>query len=201
MIFRRKRVSRRIIGRFRKPEPTPELPIEQLVEDGRMMAHGAARMAVKNHLIVRAAGDRRDLDVEAAVDVARARLLELAGEQDEAARREAGGYVDARHERDELHRSSRRRQVLRRLAAVLEQDAAGDVARELVDSALDSAWAEIGRAVIERARGVEEDPSYATERASRLEAFAGDLAALAADAATGSAPEDAGSDGARPDGG
>ena len=91
MAFFRKRAPRRIIGRYRAPAPSPRPPLATLVDEARMVAHAAVRMAVKNRIIVLAAGERRDFDPVLLRAFTRETLEQLAQQQRAAAEYERAG--------------------------------------------------------------------------------------------------------------
>ncbi|WP_294177908.1 hypothetical protein, partial [uncultured Schumannella sp.] len=133
MAFFRKRAPRRIIGRYRAPAPTPRPPLATLVDEARMVAHSAVRMAVKNRVIVTAAGERRDFDPAQLRAFARESLEQLAQQQRAAAEYGRGGDHDIR-----------RGPVLAGLATALEADAVDrDLLERIVEQARDAAWSEL----------------------------------------------------------
>lgn len=177
MALFRRRAPRRIIGRYKAPPTLPAPSVEHLVDESRMVAHSAARMAVKNRLIMDAAGRRLDFDASALRGFARETLEQLAQQQRAAAEYEA----------DREGGSGRRGAVLRGLADALEADAHDrDVLDSLVDDAREAAWDELSASLRSRMRagvgGHRRDPDYEIDRVDRVAAFlALDLADLAYD--------------------
>jgi len=149
------------LGEFKAPPELPLAPIEQVVEEGHMIAASAVRMAVKNRLLVRALRDDREYDPAALVKAARWQFAELAEENEEAAerleveqRREAREAEAARKPRRylggkpivERPEQVRGPQVYRMLADALRATAADDdELLRVVSAARDDAWAELGR--------------------------------------------------------
>jgi hypothetical protein len=78
--LRRGRVD---VGRYEAPEPTEPPPVEEIAEEGVLIAASAVRMAVKNRQIVRALRDRDDYSEKAAVSAAREVFRALAREKRE----------------------------------------------------------------------------------------------------------------------
>lgn len=177
MTFFRKRVARKLVGRYEDPPARPEPSIGHLVDDARLLAHAGVRMAVKNSLIVDAAGRRRDFDLPALRTVARESLEQLAEQQRVVA--------DAEDRRDKV--GYRRVLVLRGLVSALKADAADEqVVEEIVAASRDAAWAEVSASIMRQARDATEghrrDPDYEIGRDERLAAFiAMDLTGLAND--------------------
>lgn len=157
------------LGEFKAPPEVPLAPIEQVVEEGHLIATSAVRMAVKNRLLVAALRDDREYDPQALTAVARRQFTELASENEDAAvrlereqRREAkemegrrprrylGGRLMV--ERPEQVRGPR---VYRLLAQALRETAADEAELlAVVESARDDAWAELGREVEGRLNGL-----------------------------------------------
>jgi hypothetical protein len=154
-IFRRtKRVN---LGKYVAPEPVPPAPIERVIDEGLMIATTAARMSVKNHLIVDAIRDNVDYDASALADVAREELEKLAVQNVEAAREQR----EARN----IHIHRGLADALRALAGDEEAVAA------IVEKSREEAWREVSGAVstVLAARSVDSrDPNYEAEREQRL---------------------------------
>lgn len=177
-LFGRGRVSRRIIGRY-KPAPTAApATTDHLVEESRLVAHSATRMAVKNRLIMDAAGRREDIDLPGLRAEAREQLEQLAQQQRAAADYEAQKGGDPR-----------RRPVLIGLAEALEKDAHDrELLDQIVEGAKESAWAEV-RSSLERwihdrtdRSHWYTDPEYLEARKNRMELIKGiDLTELVRD--------------------
>lgn len=164
-LFGRRRVPRRLIGRYR-PTPSAAPPaLEQLVEDSRLVAHSATRMAVKNRLIMDAAGHRLDFDASRLRAEAQETLEQLAQQQRAAADYEA-----------ETGGDPRRGPVLRALADQLEEDARDrELLTEMVEAARDAAWSELSASLTRKLRLTAEqphvDPDYLAGREERIAAL------------------------------
>jgi hypothetical protein len=157
----RKRIRRgRVdVGRYEAPEPVAPPPVEEIAEEGLLIAASAVRMAVKNRQIVRALRDRDDYSEKAAIKAAREVFRQLAREKrDEVARlddiiayaRDRPGR--ALHQTDYRKGDSelleRREQVSDILADRLDESAEDEeYLREIVVAARDAAWDEIGASI------------------------------------------------------
>jgi hypothetical protein len=169
------------LGEFKAPPELPLAPIEQVVEEGHMIAASAVRMAVKNRLLVRALRDDREYDPDALVNAARLQFTELAEENEEAAerleaeqRREARAAEGARKPRRylggkpivERPEQVRGPQVYRMLAESLRATAADDdELLGVVAAARDDAWDELGREVEARLGAGDDGPARPPRRA------------------------------------
>lgn len=156
---RRIRRGRVDVGTYEAPEPVEPLPVEEIAEEGVIIATSAVRMAVKNRQIMRALRDRDDFSEKAAMKAAREVLTALAREKrDEVARlddiievaRERPGR--ALHQTDyrkgDAERLERREQVSDILADRLDELAEDDeFVRRIVLDARDAAWDEIGASI------------------------------------------------------
>jgi hypothetical protein len=156
---RRIRRGRVDVGTYEAPEPIAPLPVEEIAEEGVLIAASAVRMAVKNRQIVRALRDRDDYSEKAAIKAAREVFRALAREKrDEVARLDdIIEYARARPGRA-LHQTDyrkgdaelleRREQVSDILADRLDDLAEDDeYLREIVVAARDAAWDEIGASI------------------------------------------------------
>lgn len=192
--FRRKRGWVEL-GTYEPPEPTEPAAIESIVADGMLIAESLLRMTLRNHIIVDALRDGRDLNRDALAAAAAQELEALADQEWESAqrvrlRREAQRIDDPLQEdaefADEYRRESQRRERVH--FAMSDAFAARARERDVLDSLVErarvEAWEEIGPVIA--ARAMEEEPavdeSYAAERAERVAALlALDLTALAAE--------------------
>jgi hypothetical protein len=191
--LRRGRVD---VGRYEAPEPTDPLPVEEIAEEGVLIAASAVRMAVKNRQIVRALRDRADYSEKAAVAAAREVFRALAREKREDVER-LDDIIE--HTRDRPGRAThqadyreadadnldRREQVSDILADRLEELAADDdYLLGVVDAARNAAWDEIGASIeakLARRPELEDPDAYRAARARRLkELIAVDLPLLEA---------------------
>ncbi|MBX3194654.1 MAG: hypothetical protein R2717_04155 [Schumannella sp.] len=197
----RRRVGRgRVdVGKYEAPEPVAPLPVEEIAEEGLLIAASAVRMAVKNRQIVRALRDRDDYSENAAMKAAREVFRQLAREKrDEVARlddiieyardRPGRALHQTDYRRGDAERLERREQVSDILADRLDDLAEDDeYVRGIVVAARDSAWDEIGASItaqLARRPELEADTEeYRAERDRRLKQLvAVDLALLQASA-------------------
>jgi type IV secretory pathway VirJ component len=181
MRFRRRRAD---VGVYEDPPVLPLAPVERVVEDGVLVSTAAARLVVKNRIIVEAVRYNRDFDVAPLLNLARTELRRLAEQNDETADRleKAAALANpAPAPLTESPRKARSREDHRRrpgihrlLAAALRAEANKDDALEaLVAQARDSAAEEISAAVAARllAERPDADPNYRAERAGRIAEF------------------------------
>ncbi|MFS0735148.1 asparagine synthase [Microbacterium sp. 1P10UB] len=159
----------------------------EAVEEGVSIASSAARLAVRNHILVQTISRGEPFVVEDIAAYAREMLENLAQEQDTAAalakrqRKKAWGRFsdpDGTHDyRDRDTRNLRKRQrQYARVAARLREVAADDSAvRELVEEARDAAWGDVEANLNRRLRveGMTADsyPDYAQLRSARMQAL------------------------------
>ncbi|MGR2752417.1 hypothetical protein [Agromyces arachidis] len=207
----RRRESRRTMTPFdrsRLPEVTLATFAEML-EEGLMMAESAARMALKNRLIVDALRSEDPYTDERAADRARSVLYELVQEADEAAehvaeerevaaKREGRSQHQHDYHRDDLLNLRRREKVHAAIAKELWTRRSDDAyLAGLVERARDDAWHELGAAIEQeldrRWPRYDEEPDYADHRAERMadvgDDLLRDLARLEAQRAVESIPE------------
>ena len=190
-VRRRPRVRMTPFDRSRLPDVTPA-SFEEMLEEGLLMAESAARMALKNRLIVDALrGDELYSDARAA-ERARGVLYELVtagGRRGGRARRrgargrgEARGRSQHQHDyhRDDLLNLRRREKVHAAIAKELWTRRSDDefVAR-LVERARDDAWDQLGRVIEQeldrRWPRFDEEPDYADHRSERMADVGDDL--------------------------
>lgn len=120
---------RRPIRRYQPPSEFVAPPLEDLVEEGLMIALAGVRMSVKNRILVHTLRDGVDLDLDWCEQAVGAELAALAQESADDARRLAGQLVGKRHEvwvddgeaRYEPERLPRRQRLLTMMAARLHQ--------------------------------------------------------------------------------
>lgn len=196
---RRLRRGRVDVGRYEAPPPTQPLPVEEIAEEGLLIAASAVRMAVKNRQIVRALRDRADYSEKAAVSAAREVFRALAREKRDDVNRLEDILDHARdrpgraqHQTDyrgaDAELLERREQVSDILADRLDDVAEDDeYLRGVVENARDSAWDEIGTSILAQlARRPEAEAhtdEYKAERARRMkQLIAVDFALLEASA-------------------
>jgi hypothetical protein len=194
--LRRGRVD---VGTYEAPPPSDPVPVEEIAEEGVLIAASAVRMAVKNRQIVRALRDRDDYSEKAAIAAAREVFRALAREKREDVER-LDDIIDrvrdrpgrAQHQTDyrkaDAELLERREQVSDILADRLDELADDDAyLREVVERARDSAWDEIGASILAQlARRPEAEAhtaEYQEQRARRMkQLIAVDLALLEASA-------------------
>jgi hypothetical protein len=196
---RRTRRGRVDVGKYEAPEPVAPLPVEEIAEEGVLIAASAVRMAVKNRQIVRALRDHDDYSETAAMKAAREVFRQLAREKrDEADRlddiieyaRERPGRAlhQTDYRRGDAERLQRRERVSDILADRLDELAEDDdYLRGIVVAARDSAWDEIGASIqaqLSRRPELEAHTrEYREHRDARLREFVNvDLALLDASA-------------------
>ncbi|MFH8248752.1 asparagine synthase [Microbacterium sp. B2969] len=157
------------------------------IDEGLAIAEAAARLTVRNHILVEAIANDSSYDPERIAEFARATFVALADEQQDAAalmrrqRRAAWGkYSDSHgtHDyRDRDTRNLRRRQKqYTGVAKELRRRAADpEAVRELVDQAREAAWGDVESNLQRRLRveamRPEYDPDYATMREARMQAL------------------------------
>ncbi|MBF0817773.1 asparagine synthase [Microbacterium paludicola] len=159
----------------------------EAIQEGVAIALAAARLSVKNAILVGTISLDESFDPQHFVDAARAALIALADEQDEAAaavsraRKAAWGRHTQPHGthdyRDRDVRNLRRRAkqysgVAKALRAKADDDAQ---LRELVERAREAAWHDVevnlqGRLRVEAMRP-EQDPDYESMREARMQAL------------------------------
>lgn len=156
---RRLRRGRVDVGTYEAPPPSEPLPVEEIAEEGVLIAASAVRMAVKNRQIVRALRDRADYSEKNAVAAAREVFRQLAREKrDEVARlddiiervRDKPGRATHQtdYRRGDSGRLEMREQVSDILADRLDELAEDDeYLLGIVTAARDAAWEEIGASI------------------------------------------------------
>ena len=160
----------------------------EAVAEGRQIAWAAARLALKNIILVETIAQEKEFIPGAVAAAAREVLLGLAREQQAAAalaerqRKRAWGRFsepDGTHDyRDRDTRNLRRRQkqyerVARTLRAYADDDA---MLLRLVEEARESAWADVESNLSRRLAGegmrADADPEYGSMRDARMSAVA-----------------------------
>lgn len=182
--------------------PARALSIERIVDEGLLIGLSAVRMAVKNRIIIGALRDHDDFDAADYPAIARHELDRLARQNEADARRVTRArkqllklrWTEAPDDdrRGDIAQLVLRRRVYVALARALHA-VSGDAQKvaELVETARTDASHEIGEALtvrlIEQAFDGAE-PDYLVFRGERMEALAGDLAALLAPPLSGAEP-------------
>lgn len=157
------------------------------VAEGVSIASAAARLTVRNHILVATIANGENFDVDVLAPYAQETLIALAEEQEAAAdlvrtqRKKAWGKFtdsDGTHDyRDRDMRNLRKREKqYRGVAKELRNLAADpDAVRELIEQARDAAWGDV-EANLQRRLGVEAmrpevDPDYEVMRGARMQAL------------------------------
>lgn len=160
-------------------------PVEEIAEQGLLVADVAARMSVKNAIILNALRHKTDYDEEEIVNMVRETLGELAYERERDARhiarmreeiRKTGysSWSENDYGNDDSRTLSHRQQVYEMIAAELRDRINQDkYLRETAERARTAAWSEIGDSLKEKAShpyyaGGSSD-EYKREREARIE--------------------------------
>lgn len=162
--------------------------IADAIADGQQIAWAAARLTVKNHILVETIARGEDFDPEAVYEFARAALQSLAMEQEAAAelvqsqRKRAWGKhsdPDGTHDyrdRDVRNLRRRQRQYEGVAAALYERAEDRETVLELIEQARASAWADVEGNLVRRlaveGMRADTDPEYDSLRPARMEAVA-----------------------------
>lgn len=188
-----RRIRRRLgrgrvdVGTYEAPEPTEPVPVEDIAEEGVLIAASAVRMAVKNRQIVRALRDRADYSEKNAVAAAREVFRQLAREKrdeverlDEIIDRVKDKPGRATHQTDyrkgDSDRLERREQVSDILADRLDDLAEDDdYLLSVVTAARDAAWDEIGSSIEAKLRRRPELEAHTREYQDQREGRIRDL--------------------------
>jgi hypothetical protein len=168
------------VGTYVHPPLTPLAPIERVVDEGALIYLAAARMALKNRIIVAALGEHVDYDADALLEAARLelhRLVVVVREtverlEQEPTERESAWDDDVVLQKREDHR--RRPHVLRLIAEKLRAEALSEShLLAMVATARADAVDEMFRAITARlaAGAVEVDAEYESQRAGRIRDF------------------------------
>ncbi|WZH38922.1 MAG: asparagine synthase [Microbacterium enclense] len=169
------------------------------IAEGLSIATAAARLTVRNHILVETIARGGQFDSEAVADVARATLRALADEQDQAAERVThqrkrawGRFSDSSGTHDYRDRDTRnlRRRANQSRGVAKELRALADDANRvdsLVADARMAAWGDVEANLSKRldveGMTADADPDYATMRRARMDALRMvDLARLASQA-------------------
>ncbi|MGZ0712804.1 asparagine synthase (plasmid) [Coraliomargarita sp. W4R53] len=157
------------------------------IAEGVSIAHSAARMTVRNRILVATISRGEDYDVARFSAFARKTLKHLAEEQEEAAalakrqlKRAWGKFSDSDgthdyRDRDTRNLRKRRRQYLGVAKQLRHRADDPDAVRELVDQARDAAWGDVS-SNLERRLNVEGmradlDPDYEMMRNARMQSL------------------------------
>ncbi|GAA1972637.1 asparagine synthase [Microbacterium pumilum] len=157
------------------------------IAEGVSIASAAARLSVRNHILVETIANDEPFEVEGIAPYAQATLIALADEQDAAAdlvrrqRKKAWGKFsdsDGTHDyRDRDTRNLRKRQRQYRGVAKELRGRADDPAavRDLVEEARDAAWGDVEANLLRRLEvegmRADVDPHYEMMRAARMQSL------------------------------
>lgn len=174
------------------PPPQRQATVEEMVDDGVLIAAAAVRLSVKNLIVLRSARDRVDYSPEWVAAAVGEELRNLATEKEgDADRLREVLHIASARQGQPQHGSDYRAvdaQALGRRAEVsstlasrlreLSEDA--DFVRVLVERARDDAWAEVAASITAKAALSTplRDPHYERERGGRMLLLLGDLADL-----------------------
>ncbi len=177
------------LGTYVGPGEIPEVPLDEVVDEGVLIAAAGVRLAVKNLMILKSVRDGLDYDRDRYVQAVSEELLNLAHEKDAdadriAQTRQTAGTREGRPEHHADYRAvdsatlERRVEVSRSLARRLAE-LSGDRAwaEDLVARARSSALEEIATSVASTLIGtsIVDDDAYRQERPARLRLLAEDL--------------------------
>lgn len=169
----------------------------EAIAEGVAIANAAARLAIRNHILVETIGNDEPYDPEREREFARETLLALATEQQDAAERthrlrkrawgkhsESYGTHDYR-DRDTRNLRRREKQYAGVAKALRRMADDPEVVTVLIEKARDAAWGDVEANLQRRLRvegaHPELDPDYETMREARMQALRlVDLAKLAA---------------------
>ncbi|MDH6180396.1 putative membrane protein YccC [Microbacteriaceae bacterium SG_E_30_P1] len=186
---RRKKLD---LGKYVAPKQQPEAPLQDLIDEGVLIAAAAVRLAVKNLMVLRSVRDGLNYDEERYVTAVREELQNLADEKDGDAMRvarlsddAAGRTGKATHHADyrevDTDRLSRREQVLRQLARRLRSLADDDEwVRDLVASSRGEALEDLAASAdaVSLAERMQDTEEYRELRADRMRNVKNDLLML-----------------------
>lgn len=188
MAFNWLKRNRRNRPRPRRVLPRRELaPVEEIVEQGLLVADVAARMTVKNAIIMNALKRRIDYDRQQIVDMVRDSVEELAEERERDARhidrmrgeiRSTGrsAWSESEYGNEDNRTLRHRQEVYEGVAAELRARAADpEYLLRTAERARAAAWDEIGDSLKERAThpyyAGGDSPEYQQARDSRIQLF------------------------------
>lgn len=131
-------------------------PVEEIVEQGLLVTDVAARMTVKNAIILNALGRKADFNLDEVVGMVRDTLLELADERDDDARHIAqmrseirrlgtSSWSENDYGSDDNKTLRHRQEVYESIAVELRARAEDDAyLQQTAERARTAAWAEVG---------------------------------------------------------
>jgi len=183
------RRRRKAVRRYEPPSEFTPPPLEDLVEEGLLIALSGVRLSVKNRILVRVLRDGVDVDLDWCRAAVGAELHTLAQESADGAVRLAAQFAGKRPDamadddsgtRYEPDRLPRREQLLRMLAARLQALATDDAAvRELAIASRAAALDDVLIARSNPRHRHDASAELARERESSIAQLRADLDALA----------------------
>lgn len=160
-------------------------PVEEIVEQGLLVADVAVRMTVKNTIIMNALRRNMDYHEEEILQLVRDAATELAEERDRDAKhirrmrdeiRDYGrsAWSESEYGNDDNRTLRHRQEVYESIAAELRERAADDAyVRKTAEQAREAAWAEVGDSLKVRAEhpyyGGGRDEAYRQARGGRIQ--------------------------------
>lgn len=180
------RWKRRGAGRPQRRLPRRELaPVEDIVEQGLLVADVAVRMTVKNAIIMNALKRHVDYDEQQIIDMVRDAVVEVADEREHDAQHISrvrseirthgrSAWTEAEYGNSDSRTLRHREQVYEGVAAELRLRAEDpEYLRETAERARTAAWSEIGDSLKNRASepyyGGGGTAEYARARESRIQ--------------------------------
>ena len=168
----------------RQRSPKVLAPVEEIAEQGVMVADVAVRLSVKNAIIMNALAKREDYSSNRVAEMVRESLTELANERDnDAAHLDAiaqeiqrfgrSGRAESDYGIDDNHTITHRRSVYRRVAEELRARRNDEqYVQKTAENARQAAWMEIGESLKSRAEhpyyGGGNSRDYAEKREERI---------------------------------
>ena len=160
-------------------------PVEDIIEQGLLVADVAVRMTVKNVIIMNALQRRADYDEEQIIEMVREAIVELALERErdaahiermrgEIRRTGHSSWSDSEYGDDDSRTLRHRKQVYEGVASELRQRSEdSDYLESTAERARNAAWHEIGDSLKERAShpyyAGGASPEYQAAREERIE--------------------------------
>ncbi|MFE1646974.1 asparagine synthase [Microbacterium sp. P01] len=157
------------------------------VAEGVSIASSAARLVVRNHILVETIAQGGQFDREQVADFTRETLQSLASEQEHAAalvkkqrKRAWGKFTDSDgthdyRDRDMRNLRKRYRQYVRVAAKLREMADDPETVGAIVEEARDAAWGDVEQNLQRRLRvegmTADSDPDYARMRTARMQAL------------------------------
>lgn len=212
--FKKKRRGKKGKGvaakRRRRIPIKPLAPVEEIVEQGILVADVAIRMNVKNTIIMNALRRGKDYDEAEVHEFVRKNALSLAKEREKDAKhirrmrdeiRQYGrsAWQESEYASDDLRTLKHRQEVYERMKTMLEERAVNpEYIEKTAQQAQAAAWGEVGDSLKERAShpyyAGGSSKEYQRERTGRIQSFIEeDLAQLIKESRGETEPESTGS--------